>query len=96
MSKQKYQGKTSQQIQSEFNDVCFKLGQEIGNERRAIQNQDTLKELQEELEKAFYAAVTREQEAAAAKKRADDNTKAFEEKAKAQSAPSGEAEQAAS
>lgn len=73
--------KTSAQLQQEFNDVCFKLGQEIGNERRALTNQDVLKERQEELEKAFYAAVVREQEAAAATKRAEDNTKAFEAKA---------------
>lgn len=72
MSKNKHKysdaGKTSTQLQQEFNDVCFKLGQEIGNERRAITNQEVLKERQEELENAFYTAVTREKEAEEAKK----------------------------
>jgi hypothetical protein len=74
-------GLTSQQLQSEFNDTCFKLGMEIHKEEVAAQNQVQLKEYQSEVSEAFNAAIVREQEAAANKAKADANTKAFEEKA---------------
>lgn len=76
--------KSAQQLQGLFNEVCFRLGQEIRNEARAIANQATLSEQQEELEKAYTAAVEREQAIASANKKADDNTASFESKGIAQ------------
>lgn len=88
-SKKNYYTMTSTQIRNQFDEVCHKLGLEIGNERRAITNQEKLKELQEELEEAFSAAVVREQENKAKKERAESNTKAFEEKSKENQEASG-------
>jgi len=75
-----FEGRSSQQIQQEFNEVCFRLGQEIGNERRARDNQALLQDRQEALEKAFSAAVQREQEVEKQKAKAQADTKLFEEK----------------
>ncbi len=87
--------KTSAKIQEEFNNVCFQLGLEISKERNAVNAQEALKDRQHELEKAFASAVTKEQEAAASKKRGEDQKVAFEAKAKAQQALNDEEQTAA-
>lgn len=66
--------RTSTDIQEEFNQVCFKLGQEIGNERRAQENQETLKQRQKDLEQAFFNAQQKEAKKAMAEK--DTSTEA--------------------
>lgn len=80
MSKKTFYGKSSQQLQQAYNEVCYKLGQEIGNERRSITNQDVLRKQQEELEDAFNAAIVREQEAQSQKDKAAKATKEFSDK----------------
>lgn len=79
--------KTAQQLQGLFNEVCFRLGQEIRNEQRAKDNQIVLMEQQEELEKAYTSAVQREQEEAANNAKATVNTEAFEAKAPSTATP---------
>lgn len=78
-----FHGKSSTDLRNEYNDVSFKLGLEIANERRAVENQETLKDRQSVLEEAFNDAMAREQEFARKQAEADAKTKAAEEKAKA-------------
>lgn len=81
MGKLKYdKARTSQQLQQEYAQVSTALGQAYFAEREAIREQERLADRQDELAEAFKVAVGREQEAAAAKDRANKQDEAFKAK----------------
>lgn len=73
--------KTSAQLQQEYARISTALGQALFAERQAIRDQESLSDLQDELNEAFKAAYERERAEAIANQQAAENTKAFEDKA---------------
>lgn len=80
-TKKSLYGQPSTNLLQQYNEVCFRLGQEIANERRSIENQETLKDQQKELEEAFNAAKIREDEASQQKAKFDVAAKEAKDKA---------------
>lgn len=73
--------KTSKEIREEYNNVCFLIGLEARNSKRALEAISRLEKQQKELEESFNSTLSKENEFAKLQAEADAKTKAFEAKA---------------